>query len=236
VLEEIRYLYENYSVRGINFIDDNLTFDKIFITSLCGVLIQKKDQWPDLLIATPNGISMRTLDDDVISLMKQAGWDSITIAPESGVKDTLKRMKKNISIEQVRDYVFLIKKYDFKLFAFFIIGYPGETVRDILKTISFACSLPFDQIAFSPFTHLPGTPIHDRLVEQGDIDREYSFGDFFKMAYSPKGISLRGLSLLHKWALFRSILLSPKRLFFMLRSYSLKRLVRCVKLYYFRRI
>ena len=164
------------------------------------------------------------------------GWESITIAPESGSDETLQRMWKNIKNEEVEYYVFLIKKHNFRLFGFFIIGYPGETAGDIKKTIDFACRLPFDQITFSPFNPLPGTPVYNRLLKNGELDINYASGNYFNITYSPEGITLRQLSNLYKLALIRSVLLSPKRLFFLFKSYSIKRIISYMKSWFLKNI
>ena len=41
--------------------------------------------------------------------------------------------------------------------AFFIVGYPGETVADIEKTLSFALALPLAEISFNVPMPLPGS-------------------------------------------------------------------------------
>src|SRR3989338_1133073 len=156
ILKEIEYLYNEYSIRGINIIDDNFTFDRNFVIEFCETIISFKSKMPDLIFAAPNGICMKTLDNVMLNFLKKAGWESITIAPESGNDETLQKMKKGIRVEDVEHHASLIKKHNFKLLGFFIIGYPGETAEDIKKTIGFACRLPFDQITFSPFNPLPG--------------------------------------------------------------------------------
>jgi radical SAM superfamily enzyme YgiQ (UPF0313 family) len=230
-LEEIIYLYDAYSIRGINILDDNFTFDKDYVMKFCKTIIAHKSRMPDLLISAPNGIHMKTLDDEMLDVMKQAGWESVTIAPESGSEKTLKAMKKAVNLEEVKYYVSLIKRHAMKLFGFFIIGYPGETVEDIKKTIDFACSLPFDLIMFSLFTPLPGTPIYNKLLESGEIDRNYTASQYHDVKYSPRGITLKKLFHLHRMANIKSLFLSPKRLFFLLRSYSPRRMINVAKRY-----
>ena len=65
LLEEVEYLYKDYSIRGINIVDDNFTFDKDFVIEFCETIISSKAKMPDLIFATPNGICMKTLDERV---------------------------------------------------------------------------------------------------------------------------------------------------------------------------
>ena len=58
--------------------------------------------------------------------MKQAGWQYLVIAPESGSQQTLKIMKKDLDLRIVPRIVDEIKAAGLKVHAFFIVGYPGE--------------------------------------------------------------------------------------------------------------
>ena len=234
ILEEISILYDRYGVRGINIIDDNFTFHKEFVVEVCEKLIEyrKKHIFEGLFLCTPNGVRMQKLDEQILKLMKDAGWTSLVIAPESGSEKTLKSMKKKITLDEISYYAKMVKAAGLKLFAFFMIGYPGETVEDIRKTIRFACSLPFDQITFSPFNPLPGTPIYDRLLAEGEIDGSYSSGNYFKITYAPSGMSVNKLKAMLRLALVRSILFSWRRLMFLIRSYDLKRIYGYAKGYF----
>ncbi|HPN30239.1 MAG TPA: radical SAM protein [bacterium] len=231
-LDEIKYLYYTFSVRAINIVDDNFTFDRAFVTEFCKAAIAAKSEMPDLVFASPNGVCMKTLNDELIDLMKEAGWESLTIAPESGSEKTLKAMNKQANFEEIKYYSCLIKKHKMKLFGFFIIGYPEETIEDIKKTIDFACSLPIDLITFSPFTPLHGTPVYDKLVASGELSQEYISSNYFDITYSPRGISLRKMIYLHRLALYKSLFLSPARLLFLIKSYSLKRILNYANNYF----
>ena len=48
--------------------------------------------------------------------------------------------------------------------AFFVLGYPSETMQDLLMTEKFIADNEFDEIYLHIFQPLPGTPIFDRLV------------------------------------------------------------------------
>jgi radical SAM superfamily enzyme YgiQ (UPF0313 family) len=175
---------------------------------------------------------MEKLDDMVLTYMKQAGWEYVAIAPESGSESTLRRMKKNISLEQVVTQVGLVRKHGFKVFAFFIIGYPGETTEDVMETIDFACGLPFDQITSSPFNPLPGTPVYEALLESGEIEPGYNPANYFNITFSPRNMTVSELKRLHRYALYRSLLLSPRRLLFCLQAYSFRRVFNYMRFYF----
>ena len=47
--------------------------------------------------------------------------------------------------------------------AFFIVGYPGETVASIEDTFRLALTLPLDEISFNVPVPLPGSTLFERL-------------------------------------------------------------------------
>ena len=65
--------------------------------------------------------------------MKQAGWRTLIVAPESGSEHTLKIMQKDLKIEIVPRVVHEIREAGLKVQAFFILGYPGERKEDLEK-------------------------------------------------------------------------------------------------------
>ena len=232
IADEIAFLYDRYRVRGINIIDDNFTYHKDFVAEFCTELEARRDKLANLRIGTPNGVRLEKLDETILMHMKAAGWEYVAIAPESGSESTLRKMNKRISLEQVVTQVDLVRKFGFKVFAFFIVGYPGETTEDVMKTIDFACGLPFDQITFSPFNPLPGTPVYEALLKSGEIEPGYNSANYFNITFSPKGMSVSELKRLHRYALYRSLLLSPRRLLFFLRAYSFRRVFNYMRFYF----
>ena len=51
----------------------------------------------------------------------------------------------------------------------FLMGYPGETMDDLKQTESLIKRCRFDSIGIQYFQPLPGTPIYDELVANGEI-------------------------------------------------------------------
>ena len=71
---------------------------------------------------------------------------------------------------------------------FFIIGFPGETREDILKTISFAAELPLFKAHFFHFTALPATEAYNSLLKNGKLTG-YDDSMFMDVSYVPEGLT-----------------------------------------------
>lgn len=176
IVKWIEHLYHEFDIRQFSIIDDNFTYDikyaKAFLTE---IIRRLENGWfkEKIYFATPNGVRMQFLDDELLALMKKAGWEGLTIAPESGSMKTLRRMKKNLNVKMVPDIVKKIRAAGISVRAFFMVGYPGESVEDVKDTVKLIRSCKFDSIIIGRFVPLPGTPIYDELVELGEIPSDY---------------------------------------------------------------
>lgn len=74
-------------------------------------------------------------DDDFLGLMEEVNVQTIFVGVESGSEDILKRLKKDITIEQVFISSEKLKNTNIKPTYSFMIGYPFETEDDRRKTL-----------------------------------------------------------------------------------------------------
>jgi radical SAM superfamily enzyme YgiQ (UPF0313 family) len=103
------------------------------------------------------------INPDEICLLKKAGLTKVDLGIESGSKNSLKTLNKGISIEQIHYAVNILRKAEIKVSGFFMIGIPGETENDIMKTFSLSRELKLDSASFSIFTPLPGSELYTEL-------------------------------------------------------------------------
>ena len=97
VLDEIEELVKRYHAIVIAFEDDNLTADRKRAMALFEKIARK---FPKLQWITPNNVSIKNLDFDLLKLMKASGCRSVNLAFESGDADILHNvMKKDLDPE-----------------------------------------------------------------------------------------------------------------------------------------
>ena len=102
------------------------------------------------------------------------------VAIESGVQRVVdKIVKKRLDLSQVDDLMQFCKKVKLRLFAFYIIGLPGETENEINQTIDFAIDKLRKYNVFptvSKIKTLPGTElydvVHSNKLSNGDSSNE----------------------------------------------------------------
>ena len=207
VIEEIRYLYTNHHIKEFHIVDDNFTLDKEYAKKILKEIINL-----DLKIsfAVPNGIRLDTLDEEILVLMKNAGFYLISVGIESGSDRILKLMGKHLSIKQIKEKVSLIKSVGLDAAGFFILGYPGETEKEIKKTINFSLNLGLLRANYFIFLPLPGTAIYKQLQKEGKLKKiEYDELSFTSPVFSDS-LNKKKLKNLQRQAFLRFYFLRPK--------------------------
>lgn len=165
VLEEIKLLYYSYNIREFHIIDDNFTLNKKFAKELLkGIIdLNLKMSW-----TAPNGVRLDSLDMELLDLMKKSGLYFISVGIESGKNDTLKRMKKNLTIDGIRNNVKIIREAGIDITGFFIIGFPGESREDMEETIKFSLELDLLRASYFIYAPFPGTEGYKSLTNDSE--------------------------------------------------------------------
>lgn len=134
----LEMLVKDHGVRHIHFEDDNLLVDTERFLKILDILKKYDLTWD-----TPNGIHVKpSIDESVLKKMSLSGCKSLTIGIESGDEQILKHVvKKKIKLSDAEEFAKRCKKVGLPLRAFFILGFPGETLETMEKTIGFALHL-----------------------------------------------------------------------------------------------
>jgi len=159
VLEEMRIIYEKYKIKNIEFVDDTFTLNKKRVEEICDGMI--KEGW-DITWGTSSRVDVIT--KKLAEKMKKAGCWILFLGIESGCQTILNEVGKRITLKQVKKAVKALKDAGIQVLGSFILGFPGETIGMIEKTISFAKKLNLDWAEFSILTPYPGTPLFDYAV------------------------------------------------------------------------
>ena len=192
VLEEMDLLYNKYGIREFQIIDDNFTSKKALTLGVCKGII---DRGWDIGLSFPNGIRLSTLDEEILSLLEEAGCYSLGLGIESGSPATLKNMKKAQSVDEIREKVNLIHRVTrIRTTGFFIIGYPTEKKEDILQTIQLSKELPINRAQFTICLPVPGSEMTEQMIKEGKLkDIDFSDISFQNIVHTPEGMTLKEL-------------------------------------------
>jgi anaerobic magnesium-protoporphyrin IX monomethyl ester cyclase len=155
VLEEIRQI-KQLGYDSLWIADDNFTLDFNYLKEFCQRISGTEINWSCLSRVTG-------IDETITNMMKDSGCIRVHLGLETGNQTTMEIMKKKATVEQGLNAVNLFHKAGITVAAFFIVGYPGETISSIEDTFRFALELPLDSISFNVPYPLPGSPLFERV-------------------------------------------------------------------------
>jgi anaerobic magnesium-protoporphyrin IX monomethyl ester cyclase len=198
VVAEIEYAIDRYSAHTVYFLDEILLFNDQLTYDTLALMI--KHNLPDRI--RWRGLTrINFVNEQLINKAKEAGCFALEVGIESGSNEVLKRINKQITIEQAVEAVRIIKKAGIELDANFILGHPHETIESVKTTIDFAAKLNPTTIAVGIMTPYPGTKIYEMAL-RGEEGYRLLTKDWSKYdKYGGKALELEGLPLheLEKW-------------------------------------
>lgn len=160
VIEELKWI-KNLGYKEFKFINAGISYNPKWINALLDEMIKN-----NLNLSWWTNARADKLTDELLLKMKKAGCHTLAIGMESADPEILKNIGKNITPEQVKKAVFLIKRAGMKVAVYFIFGLPGETKETMKKSIKFAKSLPADFVTMGVAQPLPGTKFYDHMKEK----------------------------------------------------------------------
>tara|TARA_B100000686_G_scaffold114558_1_gene122081 strand:+ start:4093 stop:5964 length:1872 start_codon:yes stop_codon:yes gene_type:complete len=186
VLDEIEYLGDRYGINHITWLDDDLFFDTQRTVALFNGIVKRNlgITWDAM-----NGIivSAAATHPETIDAASKSGCVAINWGVESGNTKILGQIQKPSGIKHCLKVGELMRKYP-QIYSrnFLIIGFPNETLGQMLDTIKLAQEMGSDWNGIQKLTPLPNTKIYDQMIDEGLIQHgpeesdEYSFnGRYF---------------------------------------------------------
>jgi len=164
VVDEVLTLKERHKLDGVWFKDSIFNLNPRWTRDFCRLMIDRNAGmvWQALT-------RIDRIDEEELKLMKQAGLTQLDLGIETGSPKSLVRLKKGVSVSEIKEKVRLAKQY-VKVFGFFMIGIPGEEEADVRQTFELAKSLDLDRWTWSIYSPLPGSALYDELVKEGNIE------------------------------------------------------------------
>ena len=160
IISEIKLYQGKYHVEEIDFWDDNFFVNKNTVKELLTKLIR---EFPDITFQVPSGSEINAFDEEMIDLMAKAGFKKVFFTVESPNEEIQAvYIDKKVNLERIPELVRKVKKAGMIAEGSFMVGFPGETKRQIDNTFETATKMGFDRISISIVNPLPGTPLYEQ--------------------------------------------------------------------------
>ena len=167
VMREVDRLVIEFKAKELRIWDDVFTMDEKLTVQICNEL--KKYN----LIWSCNG-RVNMINQNMLKAMKAAGCWSIDFGIESGNDRILKVINKRFTSSKASESIRMAKKAGIEVRAFFILGFPEETIETIQDTINFALSNDIDYATFYLPQAYPGTKLYEIAKNEMALDIDFS--------------------------------------------------------------
>lgn len=161
VLGEIELLVHDMGINHISFSDDCLTLKRDRILDICQGIEDRGLQ------ITWEGLTRADLVDlEMLKKMNQSGCVRLSFGIESANPEMLKVIRKQESIERIREAIVAAKRAGIVTRGSVIIGNPHETRKTVEETFKFVRKLrELDQVVINVLQPYPGTPVRDMILD-----------------------------------------------------------------------
>ncbi len=170
VVDEMELLYSRH--RKFHFVDDNFILRK---ERLLGYIteLEKRGlniEWRSLVRVD----TFSSFEEGLVKKIKESGCKMLSFGMESGNPRVLKLIKKGTTPEQAKKAVQLCYEAGIQSKAFFMLGFPTETVDEMKDTINFAYELKelgLNSAHFCLVRVYPGTEMFHMLGDDENLLR-----------------------------------------------------------------
>ena len=154
--------------QSIDVHDPNLCMSRDHVTALCEAMIERRVDLPWVCRARVDSV-----DGPTLRLMARAGCRRVGFGVESGNQRVLDEVGKGITLEQSRAAIAMCREAGIETVGFYMIGFPGETREEALRTIDFALDAAPDFLALNILLPAPGSDLYDRAIQDPAFGGDY---------------------------------------------------------------
>jgi anaerobic magnesium-protoporphyrin IX monomethyl ester cyclase len=221
IVDEIERIHREHGIEFFYLWGDTVTLNVKSFTAFCDELIARQlpIQW------FGNARADNLTDPAFVHRLKRAGCWMLALGIETESEDVRKNMVKRLERQKIEAAFRNMRQAGIRSFAFFIFGYPGETLETIDHTVDYAIQLDPDFANFYPAVPYPGTALYDKVVREGLLPAGAE-SEWSKMEYSYYLLEGNGLN----EAVVMDAIRRAKRRFFLRPSYLARHLGDIVKL------
>ncbi|MBU1341178.1 MAG: B12-binding domain-containing radical SAM protein [Proteobacteria bacterium] len=134
VIKEIKMQTRNHDIGFIDFEDENLCLDKqwfVRLFSQINPLVEGKN----IELRAMNGLFPPAVDEEIVSLMKTAGFKALNLSLGSTSKAQLKKFKRRDVRASFETALVLAQKYGLECVSYIIAAAPGQTAASSLEDL-----------------------------------------------------------------------------------------------------
>jgi len=168
--EELLWIKERYNPDMIWYADDVFTINYRWFYQYAEELKKRNLKIPFECISRAD-----RLDEDIVKTLADMGCYRLWNGSESGSQKILDVMKRKVQIEDVQAKTHLLQQYGIQAGMFIMLGYDGETVKDIEDTVQHLKICNPDIFLTTVAYPIKGTPYYAKV--ESDVLREGNWAE-----------------------------------------------------------
>jgi anaerobic magnesium-protoporphyrin IX monomethyl ester cyclase len=169
VIEEMRMYRDKYKIDHICLVDLASTVNGKWFLDLCHQLIEAN---LGITWEMSSGTRSELLSYENLVITKKSGNIHLSLSPESGSEETLKKIKKGVDLKHFAQVVKDCSRVGIRVKTNFITGLEGQSIKEINLTYLLALKYAFigsDDVVIYSYVPYPGTEMHNQLLKTGQL-------------------------------------------------------------------
>lgn len=158
IIDEILHLVKDKGINYFWFDDETFGTDKKWLNNLLDLMndnaVAEHCSW------SANS-RVNIADVEMYKKMRKAGCHRVSFGIESGDDSILQDAKKGFNVEKAIGAINKAKSAGLQIGAFYILGHPNETLKQVLKTIRLAARINAQDSSIGIMIPYPGTEIYE---------------------------------------------------------------------------
>lgn len=166
VIKEIEFMIDKHGTKGLYFREDNFTINKKHLLEFCEKIKDYKLTW---LCES----RVDTINEETIKAMAQVGCRGIWFGIESTDSEVLKKIRKNTTLDTIKNTINLCNQYQITTGGGFMLGFPFEDKKSIIKNYKSSKKLNLKIRFYNRVWAIPLSDMYSQVIDERLDD--YSF-------------------------------------------------------------
>lgn len=161
VAQELKFIKETYKPDMIWFVDDVFTIHHKWINEFAEEVKKQDAIIPYEIISRAD-----RLNEEVIKALKASGCFRVWVGAESGSQKIIDAMDRRVDVLKTREMIQLARHHGLEAGTFIMLGYPGETKKDIKDTIEHLVQSNPSQYTITITYPIKGTELYNEVKNE----------------------------------------------------------------------
>jgi radical SAM superfamily enzyme YgiQ (UPF0313 family) len=172
IIKEMVECQKRYGVQAFDFEDDNFTFDQERAKRLMSLVMENFGEG-EIELSAMNGVSFVSMDEELLKLMKRAGFHTVNLSFVSIDPSTKERMRRPRTTNEFDKILEEAERAGLNVIAYAILGMPGQTIEEMVDTLIY---LMGKKVLIGPSVYYPtpGTVLFERCKTEGILPVHHS--------------------------------------------------------------